>query len=118
MSNMNNDYVSITTLEEFNDFLTIEEGLLVYFSHKDCNVCKVLKPKVTNLINEKFTNLKMFYADTIKYPEIAGQNSVFTVPSILVFLGGKEYIRASRNISIDELEKQISRPYGMMFEGK
>ncbi len=115
---MNKDYISIATLEEFNDLISREEGVLVYFSHKDCNVCKVLKPKVTKLVNEKFANLKMIYADTLKSPEISGQNRVFTVPSILVFLGGKEYIRASRNISIDELEKQISRPYGMMFEGE
>ena len=112
---MNKDYTSISTLEEFNNLISNEDGVLVYFSHEKCNVCKVLKPKVTKLLSEEFTNLKMIYADTVKSPEIAGQNRVFTVPTILVFLGGKEYIRASRNISVDELKKQISRPYGMMF---
>lgn len=109
------DYFSINTLEEFNDLISVEEGILVYFSHEACNVCKILKPKVAKLINDNFPKLNMVYADTVKTPEIAGQNGVFAVPSILVFIGGREYIRASRNISIDQLEKQISRPYGMMF---
>ena len=58
----------------------------------------------------------MVYADTVRFPEIAGQNSIFAVPTIVAFLGGKEYFRRSRNIGLGELNELIERPYSMMFE--
>ncbi|HHH53652.1 MAG TPA: thioredoxin [Bacteroidetes bacterium] len=107
---------NINTFEHLNETINKENGVLVYFSHESCNVCKVLKPKVADLVKEKFPKLKMVYSDTVKIPEAAGQNRIFAVPTILVFLEGREYIRASRNISVDDLERQIERPYNMMFD--
>lgn len=113
---MSNNFNSIKSFEELNETIKSEEGVVVYFSHEECNVCKVLKPKVAELIQDEFPKLKMVYSDTVKVPEAAGQNRVFAVPTIIVFLDGREYVRASRNISVDELQRQIQRPYSMMFE--
>jgi len=113
---MNKNFYPVKSFEELNSKINSEEAVLVYFSHEECNVCKVLKPKVADLVKEQFPKLKMIYSDTVKIPEAAGQNRVFAVPTILLFLDGKEYVRASRNISVDELQRQIQRPYGMMFE--
>ena len=113
---MNKNFYQVKSFEELNSKIKSEEAVLVYFSHEECNVCKVLKPKVAELVKEKFPKLKMVYSDTVKIPEAAGQNRVFAVPTILLFLDGREYVRASRNISVDELQRQIQRPYGMMFE--
>jgi thiol-disulfide isomerase/thioredoxin len=110
------DILHIVSLEHFDQLRDSEDALLVYFSHEECNVCKVLKPKIRAILDEHFPKVKMSYADTVKYPEIAGQLSVFTVPTILVYFGGKEYIRVSRNIGVQALAKQIERPYGMMFD--
>ncbi len=109
-------YSTIETMQEFNDLLQKEEAVLVYFSHEQCNVCKVLKPKVAEMVENEFPKLKMVYSDTVKSPEISGQNSVFAVPTIVVFFGGRESIRKSRNIGIRELYDAIERPYNMMFE--
>lgn len=103
------------SLKEFELAKRKEEGLLVYFSHEACNVCKVLKPKVKDMLDKEFPNMKMTYADTVITPEIAGQNGIFTVPTILVFFDGREYIRKSRNIGLEELKREIQRPYEMMF---
>jgi len=107
--------ISVTDSSHFDELKEKEEALLVYFSHESCNVCKVLKPKVIEMVNEQFPKIAVAFSDTKKLPEIAGQNGVFTVPTILVFLDGKEYIRSSRNISVMNLEDQIRRPYEMMF---
>jgi hypothetical protein len=48
-------------------------------------------------------------------PEVAAQNRVFAVPTLLVYFDGREYIRKSRNIGIGELEREIERPYSMIF---
>ena len=101
--------------EELKSTLEKEDAVLVYFSHEQCNVCKVLKPKIANLLKESFPEIKLFYSDTVMTPEIAGQNNVFTVPTIICYFGGKETYRKSRNIGIVELENQIERPYNMIF---
>ncbi|MBB3186514.1 thioredoxin family protein [Microbacter margulisiae] len=113
---MTHSYETIYTLGEFESLVEKEDALLVYFSHEQCNVCKVLKPKVAQLLHDQFPKMKMVYADTEKSPEIAGQNRIFAVPTIVVFLGGREFFRRSRNIGINELAALIERPYQMMFE--
>jgi len=108
--------IDLKNLDEFNSVLEKEDGVLVYFSHEQCNVCKVLKPKIAELLDEHFSEMKMFYADTVKVSEIAGQNSIFTVPTVVCYFGGKETFRKSRNIGIEELKHQIKRPYNMVFK--
>ncbi len=112
---METNYATVETIEQLEELKQKEDAVLVYFSHEKCNVCKVLKPKVAQMLEQKFPKVKMVYADTVNSPEIAGQNSVFAVPTIVTFMGGREYIRKSRNIGIRELEEAIERPYGMMF---
>lgn len=93
-----------------------EEGLLVYFSTESCSVCKVLKPKVWELLQHRFPRMAACYVDTDKSPLIAGQHRVFTIPTILLFFGGREHYRFSRNIGIYQLEEAIERPYRLVFE--
>jgi thioredoxin 1 len=105
----------ITSPETYQKACVQNDAVLFYFSHHQCNVCKVLKPKIAELMAEEFPKIKLVYCDTILYPDIAAQNNVFAVPTILIFFGGKELIRKSRNMGIDELRCLIERPYGLMF---
>jgi len=108
-------YTEVTSFEEFEK-MKQEPALLAYFSTEACNVCKVLKPKVMQLLEEQFPEMKMAYIKSDVLPDIAGQNQIFAAPTILVFFDGREYIRKSRNIGIGELHEAISRPYEMMFD--
>ena len=108
-------YTEITSIDELNELVNKNEASLIYFSHEKCNVCKVLKPKVAELIENKFSEIKLYYADTVKYPEIAAQNSIFAVPTLQIYFEGKEFFRKSRNIGLGELEEMISRPYQLVF---
>jgi thioredoxin-like negative regulator of GroEL len=89
---------------------------LKYFSHQRCNVCTVLKPKVQQLLSDKFPQMQLEYIDIEKLPELAASHQVFTVPTILIFFEGKEYYRFSRNVSLIQLIEAIERPYQMLFE--
>lgn len=109
-------YTGIQSFDYFLELRESEPALLAYFSTEACNVCKVLKPKVSELIQSEFPKIKMVYIQSDIFPEIAAQNQVFAVPTILVFFGGREYIRKSRNIGIGELYQEIQRPYSMIFE--
>ena len=107
--------LEIKNLDEFKSLCSNEQAILIYFSHSMCNVCKVLKPKIAELLSTSFPLMKMYYCDTIENPEIAAQNSIFTVPTIVVYFEGKEFIRKSRNMGITELQKEIERPYSLIF---
>lgn len=109
-------YEEIKNLEEFNQVTEANDAALFYFSHEQCNVCKVLKPKVAELIKDNFPKIKLFYCDTVNSPELAAQNSVFAVPTLLIYFGGRETIRKSRNVGIEELRSNIERPYQLVFE--
>jgi len=105
----------ILTLVELSQSIATEEALLVYFSHEQCNVCKVLKPKIEALISGYYKKIGMLYCNTINNPEIAAQHSIFVVPSIIIWFEGKETFRFSRNIGVGEFESAIKRPYQMLF---
>lgn len=106
-------------VKSFNEFLKLkkEPAVLAYFSTDVCNVCKVLKPKVEELVKNEFPKIKLVYVPSDVLPEVAAQNQVFAAPTILIFFEGREYIRKSRNIGIGELQQEIARPYLMIFEG-
>jgi len=108
-------FAELQSLEEFSRMKQEEPALLAYFSTDACNVCKVLKPKVYELIQDEFPKLKMVYVKSDVLPDVAGQHQVFAAPTILVFFDGREYIRKSRNIGLDELRREIERPYSMIF---
>ncbi len=106
---------TIQSLQEFEQLLAEQDAVLAYFSTEVCSVCKVLKPKVIEMIAESFPQMKMVFVESDKLPELAAQNRVFAAPTIIVFFAGRETIRKSRAFGIDELKAEISRPYSMMF---
>jgi len=106
---------TIETPERLRELTEASDGVLIYFSNDACNVCKVLKPKVIELLQDTFPRMGMGYVDTEKSPELSGQHRVFAIPTLLVFFQGREQYRFSRNISLHELEAAIDRPYGMIF---
>ncbi len=108
-------FIEIQSFEEYLKLKKEEPALLAYFSTEACNVCNVLKPKVSELIQSEFPKIKLVCIKSDKLPELAAQNQVFVAPTILIFFEGREYIRKSRNIGISELQQEIERPYSMIF---
>lgn len=105
----------IKTIADFKNYLTKHRAVCFYLSTPECNVCKVLKPKVIEMLESDFPEIKFQYVDLNEAKEISGQLSVFAVPTILVYFEGKETIRASRNVHLNELREQIGRYYEMIF---
>ncbi len=95
---------------------TIKESLavIVYFSAPTCNVCHALKPKLINALEKNFKEFKVESVDISVEEDIAPHFGVFTAPTVLIFLDGKEFLRKSRNMSVDEVIREIKRPYDMM----
>lgn len=101
-----------------DDFINAQkqEMIMFYFSHEACGVCQVLMPKIKNMIELQFKKMPFQYIDIKSVPELAGQHCIFTVPTILMFVDGKEYYRVSRNVALNTLKSAIQKPYEMIFE--
>lgn len=104
------------TLEELQNTIRTEVGVLLYFSGESCNVCHALRPKFKEVFDENFSKLKQIYLDAHENPEISAHFQVYSVPTIIVFLEGKEFAREGRAVSLHKLTEQIKRPYIMMTE--
>ncbi len=100
---------------EVNTYISTVGAVLIYFSSKDCSVCKVLKSKIENATSENFPKINMFEVKTDVNKEIASNFSVFTFPTIIVFFDSKEFKRYGRNISIPKFSEELKRPYNLFF---
>lgn len=107
--------IDIDSEDRLETLLNDSPGALIYFSGPECNVCKVLRPKIEAMIEESYPQLPMAYVDCDAQREIAGQHRVFTIPTVLVFFDGREFVRKVRTFGIGELSREIERPYGMLF---
>jgi len=107
--------ISIKTFSEFQSIIIKHRAVCFYLSTPECSVCKVLKPKVFEMLKDDFPQIHFCYVDLNEAKEIRGQLSVFSVPTILVYFEGKETIRTSRNVHLEELREQIDRYYKTIF---
>ena len=95
-------------VEKIKEIIEQEEIVLAYFTTTNCNLCKDLFPKIETMLEDypKITGIK---AESDIDQRIVGEYKVFMVPTVIVFIQGKETIRLSRNISIPELKSKIDR---------
>ena len=103
--------MNIETLE--NDIKN-ELAVALYFSAPSCNVCHALKPKLLTAFEANFTELQVKSIDISETPEVASHFGVFSIPTLLIYLDGKEFLRKSRHMSVDQVVSEIKRPYEMM----
>lgn len=105
---------------EINNSSTIEslinnKGIqLFYFYSDSCGVCHVIKNFLESEIKQlnRMARYKIFINDNI---EEYSRFNIFTLPVILVYIDGKEYIREARNISLRDLYIDIERLYNMYY---
>jgi len=102
------------TLDTINQTLNSNDAVMLYFSAPTCNVCHALKPKLVEAITDQFPTFVIESIDISQTPEIASHFSVFTIPTVLVFFQGREFLRKSRHMSVGEVIDSIERPYNLM----
>ena len=104
------------TLEALQNTIRTEVGVLLYFSGENCNVCHALRPKFKDLFEKEFPQIKQIYLDAHENPQISAHFQVFSVPTMIIFMDGREFAREGRSVSLHQLTEQLKRPYGMMTE--
>ena len=102
------------TIEDIKKIIEENLAVIVYFSAPTCNVCHALKPKLLEAIENNFKKFEVVSVDVSVDQETAAHFSVFSIPTVLVFLDGREFLRKSRHMSVDEVIREIKRPYDIM----
>lgn len=108
-------YTPVTTLDDFSALLKSNAAVLAYFSTVECKVCKVLKPKVEEMVSTDFPEVRLVYVEINHAPELAAQNRIFAVPTLVIYFDGREFFRKSRSFGLTELHDDLERPYQLMF---
>lgn len=88
--------------------------VLLYFGSKACGVCTDMQPKIEELL-KNYPLIKSFYIDVEKSHKLAISWNIFTIPGLLVYIEGKEFIREARHISVGDIDRKINRYYSMIF---
>ncbi len=96
-------------MQEINE----NDVCLVYFGGDNCSVCVAMKPKIREIVS-RYEGMKMIEIDINENQHLAGEFSVLTLPVILVYVYGREYIREARIISIPLFEEKLNRIYELM----
>ncbi|MBI9010601.1 MAG: thioredoxin family protein [Clostridiales bacterium] len=105
----------LNNLKEVQNIISNNTMVLTYFTSSDCNLCKDLFPKVKRML-EEFPNVVAIRSEVDEELGLVGTYNVFTIPTIILFIEGKETIRRSRQIGIKEFSDAMNRYYSMIYE--
>lgn len=85
---------------------------LIYFTGKTCGVCRVLKPKLLEAVQENFPKVNIRVVDVEEEVEFTGQSMVFTLPVVIIKVKHKEMYRFARSFSVYEVLDKLKRASG------
>ena len=98
----------LTNITDIGQVISRNRLCLFYIKAPDCGVCNVMLSKVERLV-ENYPQLLSFYTDITEEPLIASRFLVYSGPTVLLILEGKEVYRSSRFIDLEELESKIAQ---------
>ena len=98
----------LTNITDIEEVISKNRLCLFYIKAPDCGVCNVMLSKVERLV-ENYPRLLSFYTDITEEPLIASRFLVYSGPTVLLILEGKEVYRSSRFINSDELDRKIDQ---------
>lgn len=98
------------------DRIQHSEAVLVLFGGAHCNVCQVIKPKITELLAHEFPRVEMVYVDCEAQQDLCAQEGVFSLPVVRVYFGGQRIGEWVRTFSLGQLREAMQRPYALYFD--
>lgn len=98
----------ITDVAKLKQIISEEEIVLVLLKSEKCSVCDAVFEQLGAFFIEG-NDFKKYYVSIDKVASVAGEYLVFTAPTVLLFINGKEVERQSRFISYDKIKYQITR---------
>ncbi len=97
----------------FQEKLEQDGVLIIQFGSASCLPCTALRQRIS-LWQEVHSDVEALYVPLEKYPQLAAQNGIFTVPSVLVYVNGHLTLRESGYFSLELLLRQVERYFSLM----
>ena len=88
---------------------------ILYFSANTCAACPVVFDKLLQLLQRDFPRCVIQEYPVESCGELAAAHGVFSAPTILLMIDGKETFRAGATISMSQLAQKIRRYYDIYF---
>jgi thiol-disulfide isomerase/thioredoxin len=98
----------IESYDQLKSILENEDFLVLYFSSKDCNVCRAMKPKFDEFMID-YKNVGLYDIELDSLPMLKGEYSVFAAPTVIFIYQSKEIFRESRLININHFMDRMDR---------
>ena len=98
----------LTNIKDIEQTLADNCLCLFFIKAPDCGVCNVMLDRVGQLARQ-YPSLCSFYTDIREEPLIAGRFLVYSGPTVLLLMDGKEIYRGSQFIDMIDLEQKINR---------
>ena len=105
----------VTTKEQIQDDLNAHEMVVLYFTGSTCGACQVIRSKLEAMLRT-YPYVKGIEVNGVKYPHIAADYGVFTLPIFILFVRGKEVVRESKHVDLLNFEERIARYQSMLEE--
>lgn len=102
--------VKIHQIEEVETFIKEHKFAFVYVSQPDCSVCHSVLPKLKELL-KNYPEIELGEVDGAEVPQVTAAYQVFSAPTLLLFIDGKEYIREGRFVQFQKLTFDLDRLY-------
>ena|SRR5690625_1887923 len=103
-------FISLNSVESMDEKIKGETFTFFFISQPNCSVCVSLHPQ-TERISAEFPRIHCYSIDIADTPEIAGAFHVFTAPTLLLFIDGKEYMREARFVQTEVFKNKLARIY-------
>ncbi|MDK2599419.1 thioredoxin family protein [Bacillus stercoris] len=110
------EMTALHSLDSIDHFIKQHQFSFIYISKYYCTVCHAVLPQL-RIVLDQFPNIKLGHVNADDVAEVAGKFSVFTVPVLLLFIDGTEYLREARFVHFEQLEQKLDRVY-RLYEGE
>ncbi len=102
--------------EEIIKYVEETDGVVLYFYSEQCVACQPLRKKIKQWVEKNYPKLNLLFINAVENPDITAYFSIFSNPTILVFLGGKEVMREGSFLSEKVFSDKVNRLYHLLFD--
>ncbi|MCB1849342.1 MAG: thioredoxin family protein [Gammaproteobacteria bacterium] len=110
-----NGFQPITHEAELEQRIALHPALAVWFFSSKCEICSSLKPRLERFFTDSFPRMSLAEVACAALPQTAAAHSVFSVPTLIVYLEGRASLRATRHIPLATLGPRLQRSYDLLF---
>jgi thioredoxin 2 len=101
--------IAVESVEDFDELVGAAPApVLVDFWATWCGPCHAVAPQIEQLARDRAGRVIVAKVDTDALPEVAGRFAIRSIPTMILFRGGKEAKRVVGAMSADAVATQLA----------